>query len=73
MQDNGVCKYLVVKLKSGTFKKYVWDNVDFGVSYEHGSPRFVVNDTKGDRELIFGAPLENIEYWERREEITHGN
>lgn len=74
MQDSAVCnKYLVVKMKSGTLKKYVWDNVDFGMLFDYGSPRFFVNDIKGDRELIFGALLENIEYWERREEITHGN
>ena len=71
MQDNAVCnKYLVVKMKSGTFKKYVWDNVDFGVSYEKHS--FFVRDIDGDCELIFATLLENIEYWERREEITHG-
>ena len=74
MQGNAVCnKYLVVKMKSGTFKKYVWDNVDFGVSEEKGSHFFFVRDIDGDCELIFAASVENIEYWERREEITHGN
>lgn len=60
-------QYLYIKLKSGRYKTYKWDDVDFLITEQ--SKIFVVRTEKGkgESELLFAAPLENIEYYERTE------
>jgi len=59
-------KKLVVKLKTGEVKEYLWDEIGSVVHEEI----FVVRDIKSG-ELLLGVPLNNICYYER--EVVHGN
>ena len=53
-------KYLVVKLKNGESKKYLWDDISFGV--ENGVLVVWVDETD---EMILRVPMENVLYYER--------
>lgn len=58
-------KYLGVSLKSGEYKKYLWDNVEFDSS----TGNLIVCDSNSELcELLLFVPLNNIEYYERIEE-----
>lgn len=59
-------KKLVIKLKTGEVKEYLWNEVDFVLHEE----LFVVRDTKSG-DLLLGVPISNVCYYEM--EVTHGN
>jgi hypothetical protein len=63
-------KCLSIALKIGKVKKYEWDKVDFTCSKE--DRMLIVRDIKSG-ELSLAVPIDNVLYYERTEEIIHGN
>lgn len=55
---------LHIKLRNGEDREYDWNEVDFIVTPP--SNIFIVRDMSGN--LIFAAPIDRIEYYERVEE-----
>lgn len=53
-------KYLVIKLKNGESKKYLWDDISFGV--ENKVLVIWVNETG---EMLLRVHVENVLYYER--------
>ena len=53
-------KYLGVKLKNGEYKKYLWDDISFGVE----NKVFVIWVNKTG-EMLLRVHVENVLYYER--------
>lgn len=58
-------KYLGIKFKSGEYKKYEWDKINFS-STVNSPYLLVVRELESD-ELLLATTLDNIEYQERIE------
>ena len=62
MENANNPQYLYVALKNGKERIFVWEDIDLEIDADI---RCLVVRKEEDNQLVFVAPLENVDYYER--------